>query len=702
MSLNILIIEDLPHDAELMALRLEEEGLELQWQRVQTEADYLEGLRGDPDLILCDWHLPRFSGRRALELLVASGRDIPFIIVSGGIGEEAAIDALRQGANDYVLKDRPARLGEAVRRALEEQRLRAEHERAQEQLRLAERCFQNTAEGITVTDTRGTILSVNPAFQVITGYSAQEVLGQTPRILKSGRHDLSFYRDMWAVVTEAGHWRGEIWNRRKNGEVYPEWLTISAVRNESGQITHYVGVFSDISNIKQAQEQIDFLAHHDALTQMPNRTLFRDRLSHALSHATRDQRELAVLFIDLDRFKTVNDSLGHPLGDSLLQEVGARIRRTIRAGDTLARLSADEFVLLLEEHASAREAATVARKLLKALASPVNIADQELVITASIGISLHPNDGNNADTLIHHADRAMFEAKQQGRNNYQFFTQSLADGAFERLLMENALRGAVEREELVLYYQPQTDLANGRLLSLEALVRWQHPDLGLIPPGRFIGLAEEIGIIGEIGAWVLRTACRQLADWDARGDKVPRVAVNLSAQQIEREGLVVQVGKALKEFGLEAGRLELEVTESMLMRDPERSRAILTALKELGAELAVDDFGTGYSSLAYLKLLPLDRLKIDQSFVHDIGRDKNDEAIVRAIIALAHSMGLETVAEGVEQAHQAEFLAREGCGLAQGYLYSRPLPVDELLDWTSRGTTGSSDFSGSDFPGLVI
>ncbi|AFL74064.1 putative bifunctional diguanylate cyclase/phosphodiesterase [Thiocystis violascens] len=678
MPLRVLIVEDLPLDAELMALRLQEEGFDPQWTRAQNQENYLLGLEQGPDLILCDWHLPRFSGQRALALLRERGLNIPFIIVSGGIGEEAAVEALRLGANDYVMKDRPARLGEAVRRVLEEKRLRDVHDRDQEQLRLAERVFQNTAEGIKVTDAAGNLVSVNAAFETITGYRAEEALGRNPRFLKSARHDAAFYRNLWATLLETGHWRGEIWNRRKSGEVYPEWLTISAVPDDQGRVTHYVGVFSDITHLKEAQKQIDFLAYHDALTHLPNRTLFRDRLVHALAHARRETRTLAVLFIDLDRFKTVNDTLGHPVGDELLLQVSRRMSEAIRADDTLARLGGDEFVLLLEDADSAQRAATVARKLLECLASSMRVSGHELTVTASLGISLYPTDGEDADTLIRHADRAMYEAKQRGRNNFQFFTQALTDGAFERLVMENVLRGAVGRGELVLHYQPQIALASGRLMGFEALVRWNHPELGLVPPGRFIPLAEEIGIIGDIGAWVLRAACRQLADWDAQGFAVPRMGVNLSVKQIDDAGLTELVASALREAGLGEHRLELEVTESMLMGVPETNRAALNAIKSLGVELAVDDFGTGYSNLAYLKLLPLDRLKIDQSFVRDIGRDGNDEAIVRAIIALARSLGLETVAEGVEEAHQAEFLLREGCNLAQGYLYSRPLPAEAL------------------------
>ncbi len=685
MTIKILIVEDLPYDAELMSIRLKEEGIEHEFQRVQDEAEYLQALDNQPDLVLCDWHLPQFSGERALSLLKEKDFNLPFIIVSGGIGEEAAVDALRQGASDYVLKDRPARLGEAVRRALNEVKLRKDHELAQEQVRLAERAFSNTAEGITVTDTDGNILSVNPAFEKITGYMREEVVGENPRMLKSGHHEDDFYRDMWCSLLETGLWKGEIWNRRKNGDAFPEWLTISAVKDEKDVTTHYIGVFTDISHIKQAQDKINFLAHHDALTKLPNRVLFHERFSHALLHAKRERGGLALLFIDLDRFKAVNDTLGHPVGDQVLLEVSRRMIRTIRASDTLARLGGDEFVLLLEEKAAAPDVLTVVNKLMKLFSQPMQIEAHELVITASIGICLYPNDGDDPDELIRHADRAMYEAKQQGRNTYRFFTKALTEGAFERLMMENHLRHALSRNELVLHYQPQIDLKTYDLEGVEALVRWQHPEQGLIPPGLFIPLAEEMGIIKGIGEWVLLRACEQISAWQKDGFLVPRVAVNLSVQQITREGLVDVVKQTLQSTDLEPSRLELEVTESMLMKDPDTSREVLSELKSMGVHFAIDDFGTGYSSLAYLKLLPLDRLKIDRSFVRDIGRDANDESIVRAIIALAKSLGLRTVAEGVEQENQARFLRIEGGGSAQGYLFGRPVPAEELFtQWCKR------------------
>lgn len=547
-----------------------------------------------------------------------------------------------------------------------------------EERRLAQMVFASTGEGITVTDVAGRILEVNPAFERITGFSRAEIVGKNPRVLQSGRHDKAFYRGMWETLKSTGQWRGEIWNRRSNGEVYPEWLTVSAVRNVAGRTTHYVGVFSDITTVKEAQEQLEFLAHHDALTRLPNRTLLRERLTHGITRARRHSQQLAVLLLDLDRFKNVNDTLGHPVGDDLLIEVANRIGSRIRADDTLARLGGDEFALLLEDETGPAAVEAVARKLTGAFALPVQVADHALTVTASIGISLYPADGEDADTLLKNADSAMYKAKQQGRNGFRFFAPELTRGALERLVMETALRKAVSHDQLVLHYQPQVALDSGALVGVEALVRWEHPDFGLMQPGDFIPLAEEIGVIDEIGMWVLHEACRQMALWRDGGVAVPRVAVNLSVKQIDGDRLVSAVADALASAGLTAGQLELEVTESMIMEQPDEARKALAGLRGLGVQIAIDDFGTGYSSLAYLKLLQIDRLKIDRSFVKEIGRDPNDEAITRAVIALADSLGLETVAEGIEEVGQIAFLRREGCDVGQGFYFSRPVPAEAL------------------------
>ena len=553
-----------------------------------------------------------------------------------------------------------------------------ESRRAEESLRLAKRVLDNTAEGLLITDAQARIVEVNPAFETITGYTAADVLGCTPSILKSGRHEEDFYRDMWRRLSEAGHWQGEIWNRRKDGQLFPEWLTIDVVRNDNDRVTHYVGLFTDISPVKEAQRRIDYLAHHDALTGLPNRVLMHQRLEQLLASA--DGRLMALFFIDLDRFKLINDSLGHPVGDGVLVALAERMTRWTGAADVLARLGGDEFVLFLAEPGSVERVAAAAADLLADLRRPVQVSGHELVLSASIGIGLYPSDASDADALIQRADRAMYEAKEQGRNNFQFFTRSLIDGAIERLTLEHALRGVVERDELMLLYQPQVDLRTGLLVGAEALVRWRHPKLGLIPPVRFIPLAEDIGAIEAIGRWVLETALGQLVEWDQAGLYMPRIAVNLSMRQIERRDLVAQVSEALHRTGVGPKRLELEVTESILMRDVEGAKAALGALKALGIGIAVDDFGTGYSSLASLRLLPLDRLKIDRAFVADIGDDAGDEAIVRTVIALARSLGLETVAEGVECETQLRFLREEGVDLAQGFLFGKPMSATALRE----------------------
>jgi diguanylate cyclase (GGDEF)-like protein/PAS domain S-box-containing protein len=676
--LRVLLVEDRLSDAELMVLRLEDEGFSPEWVRVETRPDYLDALDSPWDVILSDWSLPRLSGLQALHLLRETGLDIPFVIVSGSVGEEMAVDAVHQGADDYVLKDRLARLGPAVRHALEAKRLRDEQRRAAAQLRQAAMVFESTTEGVTLTDLDGTIVAVNRAFVDITGYSEAEVLGRNPRILQSGRHDETFYRDLWATLAATGRWRGEIWNRRKDGEVYPEWLTISAVEDEQGRTTHYVGVFSDIGDAKEAQQQLEFLAHHDALTGLPNRILLHDRLEQALVRAHEASGLVAVILLDIDRFGRVNEGLGHGVGDGLLQATAQRLTDKVTAGHTLARYMADKFVIVVGQAGSAARVAHLARGLQDAVALPFDIDGHEVVVTCSVGISLYPADGPDPATLLHLADAAMRQARLRGGNTMAFVDVSVADALEQRLELERLLRGAAGRNELVVHYQPQVDMADRSLVGVEALVRWQHPKRGLVPPGEFIPLAEESGIIDEIGEWVLFESCRQMVAWQADGLLVPRVAVNLSAQQLEHEDLAVSVRAALEAADIAPERLELEVTESMIMRHAEAAAAVLGDLRRLGVELAMDDFGTGHSSLAQLRRLPLRRLKIDISFVRDIGQDPAAEAIIRAIIAMARSLGLQTVAEGVEQEDQHAFLRDAGCDIGQGYLYGRPVPAEEF------------------------
>ena len=550
---------------------------------------------------------------------------------------------------------------------------------AEEKLRLSATVLEHIADGVMVVDADGIIVTINPAFTQITGYSEAEALGRHASLTRSERHDAAFYQALWEELGVSGFWRGEIWNRRKNGEIYLEWLTISAVRDTRAGTTHYVGVFSDITLIKESQEKLDHMAHHDPLTALPNRLLFHDRLQHALQRAGRDQEQLAILFIDLDRFKNVNDTLGHHVGDELLQKVAGQLSARLREGDTLARLGGDEFIVLLERVDGEYGATQVAEKLMTMFEQPFTVADHELFVTCSVGISLYPDDALDLNMLIRNADVAMYQAKARGRNGYRFYAPSMTGEGVERLRLETFLRRSLEKNEMFLNYQPQVEIDTGRLVGVEALVRWNHPELGLVPPVRFIPLAEDSGFINQLGKWVLDEACRQMMRWQAQGLRVPKMAVNLSVKQFERGSIAGMVADILRETGLEPQRLQLEVTESVIMNTGD-ALGYINDLHAIGVGLAIDDFGTGYSSLAYLKQLPVQTLKIDRSFIKDISTDVNDEAIAIAIIQLGKSMHLSVIAEGVETEEQAAFLLRHGCKLAQGYLYSRPVLAEDMLE----------------------
>jgi diguanylate cyclase (GGDEF)-like protein/PAS domain S-box-containing protein len=549
--------------------------------------------------------------------------------------------------------------------------------RNEERLRQAATVFSNTVEGVTITDLDGTIIDVNEAFTDITGYTYAEVVGRNPSMLRSGRHDADFYRGMWRSLDETGQWRGEIWNRRKDGSIYPQLLTISAVREGSNDATGFVGVFTDITQIKRSEERLDHLAHHDPLTDLPNRLLLNERLGQSILHAARRQGMLAVVFIDLDRFKTINDSISHTAGDRVLQLVAQRLQSIVRADDTVARLSGDEFILLLENVGGVDHVVTTVTKLMESFDAAFEFDNAEMRVTASMGVALYPQDGEDADTLLRNADAAMYRAKEEGRNNYHFYTKELTTSAFEHLFLENALRQALERGEFRLVYQPQIDLRHGRFVSAEVLLRWEHPQQGTITPDRFIPIAEQSGLIRDIGLWVLRQACTQAKDWLDRGVVFEHVAVNIAGPQVQDPGFADKVEQILSSTGLPPRRLQLEVTEGFVMRHAAMAIRQLRALRARGIEIAIDDFGTGYSSLSQLKQLPIDTLKIDQSFVRDIPNDTNDMAISAAVVAMAGELGLKTIAEGVETIAQANFLRDHGCEMAQGFLYSRPVPASE-------------------------
>jgi diguanylate cyclase (GGDEF)-like protein/PAS domain S-box-containing protein len=556
---------------------------------------------------------------------------------------------------------------------------------SEQRMQLASKVYESTAEGIMITDANLLIRSVNRAFCNIFGYSQAQVLGQKPNMLSSGRQDAAFYRQMWQQLGSQGQWQGEVWNRRKNGEVFPEWLAINTVKNAAGEITHYVAIFSDLTERRAADERIHYLAHFDVLTGLPNRGHMQDRAALAVQNAAHDNRHLALLLVDLDRFKTINESLGHAAGDTLLQISAERIQAALGPGQTVARQGGDEFIVLLPDIGDASDALRIAEQIIQDFVPQVNLANHAISITPSIGISVYPQDGCDFDRLLRSADAAMHHAKSFGCNSYRFYTADLNTRTQDMLAIESLLQLALSRDQFVLYYQPQVDMASGRIVGAEALIRWNHPDLGLLGPSHFIEIAEHRGMIVQIGNWVIRQACQQLATWYGVG--LPRItlAVNLSALQFRQPELLHEIEQALQANALPGSALDIEVTESVIMEDVDMTSQTLDAFKRMGVQLSIDDFGTGYSSLSYLKRFKADKLKIDQSFVRDIPQDTDDSAIARAIINMAQTLNMKVVAEGVETLAQWQFMRQEGCDQIQGYLLSRPLPAHEFAMLLVKG-----------------
>ncbi len=555
---------------------------------------------------------------------------------------------------------------------------------SQRSLRLSKQVIDATLDGVVITNAEGVIESVNPAFTKLTGYSPEEAIGRTPALLKSGRHDETFYQELWRCLHEDGYWQGEIWNRRKNGEIYPEWLTITEVRDELGGEHKFAAVFSDISERKETEQKIRALAYYDALTGLPNRRLFQDRLQLALPQMRRNRQQLAVLFIDLDLFKRINDTLGHDVGDQVLVEMAERLKACVRESDTVSRMGGDEFTILQPDVKDPSNALQLASRIVASLREPFVSGGRELYVTSSVGIAIFPEDGETPEELTKNADTAMYRAKELGRNNYQLYTGAMNAESIGRLNMENHLRHAIEREELDLNYQVKVDLVSHQTTGVEALLRWNNAELGLVSPADFVPVAEANGMILPIGEWVLRRACAQARAWLDRGLPEIHVAVNVSSRQLYQDDLVETVIRILDETGFEARRLEIELTESMLMENIAEVEPKLHRLRDLGLRIGIDDFGTGYSSLAYLKRLPIDTLKIDVSFIRDIPEDADDAEIVAAIIAMAHRLDLQVVAEGVEKEEQVRFLRTLGCDQIQGYLVGRPLSADNIVSLLDR------------------
>ncbi|MGB4362106.1 MAG: EAL domain-containing protein, partial [Rhodoferax sp.] len=554
----------------------------------------------------------------------------------------------------------------------------------QTQIKLAAQVFARGREGVTVTDASGTIVLVNQAFTEITGYTQAEVLGQNPRILHSGRQSPEFYRAMWEAITTVGHWSGEIWNRQKDGTIYPVWLTISVLRDAQGQITHYIGNFSDLSDAKAAENRIQWLSHFDALTGLPNRTLLRDRTEQAISMMQRAGEPLTMMLVSVDHFSRVTNTLGHQIGDVLLVEMAKRLSESVRAQDTVARLSGKEFVLLLPNTPESG-AAYLATELLKKLAQPYQLDGHDLTVTVSIGIAGYPDNGGDFDSLFKAVVIAMHSAKDNGRDNIQVYRDELFQQGVAREHMVNALRKAAVLDQLQLLYQPLVDLQSGQISGLEALLRWHHPELGSVSPVEFIPLAEETGLIISIGEWVLQRACRDIRTWLDKGIKVPHVAVNLSPLQFHDPDLISQVKSALSASQIDPALIYLEVTEGALMDDVPHSEATLREFKNFGIKLSLDDFGTGYSSLSYLKLFPFDKVKIDQSFVRDVASSQSDAVLVKVIVSMAHGLGMKVIAEGVETEAQCEIMRTSICDEIQGYFFSKPISAEAIEELFSEG-----------------
>ena len=554
---------------------------------------------------------------------------------------------------------------------------KAENARAAHQLALHALVFDRSSEAMVITDARNDIFMVNQAFTELTGYTLDEVRGKNPKLLQSGRQDRDFYRMMWASLMATGSWTGEIWNRRKNGEIYPEWATFNVVRDETGEITNHFAVFSDLTQHK-AQEELQRLQRFDALTGLPNRILLQDRVHEAIAHARQHERYVALLYLNLDNFRFVNETLGHIAGDEALCTMAKRFAAVVAPRGTVSRLSGDTFVVLLDDLNDTTPVTRCADALLQAAAAPIDVGETAVLLSACIGIALFPNDGMRFAVLLQNADAALVKAREGGRNSYCFFTRDLNERARRSLSMATELHKALEQGWFVLHYQPQVDTANGRIKAVEALIRMQHPERGLIPPDDFIAVAEETGMIAPIGAWVIGEACRQLKRWQQEGHDKLKIAINLSPLQFSDPRLFATIADALKEADVDPHLIELEFTEGAVMRNVKSTVAIMKRLKDMGVRLSIDDFGTGYSSLNYLKQFPIDQIKIDLSFVRNVTTDPNDASIVQAIVAMSRALGVTTVAEGVETAAQAGYLRGLHCDDLQGFFLAHPAPADEI------------------------
>lgn len=639
---------------------------------------------GSPSLILLDYRLPDISGQEVITALKERALDIPFVVMTGQGDEQLAVEIMKQGASDYLIKDTELidRIPSVVDRILKARELKNRLREAEENLRLAANVFSHSREGILITDGDGNILEVNPAFTEITGYDRADVIGKNPRILKSGRQTSEFYADMWETLLIKGHWSGEIWNRRKDGAVFAELLTISSVRGEEGETRNYIAQFSDITTLKEYQNQLERIAHYDSLTGLPNRLLLADRMLQAMAQAPRQGHHIAIVYLDLDGFKSVNDAHGHDLGDRLLAILASRMTQTLRDGDTLARLGGDEFVAVLGGLPDFESSAPILNRLLEAASMPVPVGDLTLQVSASLGVSVYPQKEDvDADQLLRQADQAMYQAKQAGKNRYYVFDAEHDRNVRGRYESLKRIQDALGNGEFTLYYQPKINMRTGALVGTEALIRWNHPERGLLAPGAFLSIIENHPISIDLGEWVIDEALSQIEAWRGESLSIP-VSVNVGALQLQQPDFVTRLRELMARHpGVLPGDLELEILETSALEDIATVSALMRSCRDLGVGFALDDFGTGYSSLLYLKQLPADLIKLDQSFIRDMLNDPEDLAILEGVVGLATAFHRTLIAEGVETVAHGEILLSMGCEFAQGYAIARPMPAGDLRRW---------------------
>lgn len=694
LPLRVLIVEDAEDDALLLVRSLQRAGYDLAYQQVDTgEAMAAALAEREWDIVISDYSMPHFSALAALEILKQSGFDIPFIVLSGNIGEETAVESMRAGAHDYVMKGHTARLLPAIDRELREAASRRQRRRAEETLLESEQRFRsiflNAITGMATLSADGRFLQVNPAFCKMLQRSEAELVGKYTYDF-THPSDIALTRRLFNEAA-AGQRQSVDYEKRflcKDGETLWAHVSTCWLFDDQQQVTYCISLVHDITPHLQAQQEIRQLAYFDTLTGLPNRQLFRERCGDLLGHAGKNS--VGVLILDLDRFKGINDTFGHDVGDQLLQKVSERLTDCLEKGAILARLGPDEFAVAMPNIDSPESFSYLAEKILLVQSAPIELEGQPLYCSASIGLALYPTDGGNVDTLIKHAGVALHKAKEQSTGGYRFYSPEMNLVTCQRLAMETHLRQALERQELSLHYQPQIDLGSGRVIGMEALLRWDSSALGSIPPNRFIPLAEETGLILPIGEWVLEMACKQVRKWHLAGYHNLRMAVNISACQFKQPDFIDRVDRIVQMTELNPEQLEIELTESIVMERSEETLMTLTDLKVRGIKLAIDDFGTGYSMLSYLKYFPIDRIKIDRSFIRDITTDSDDAAITEAIVVMAHSLKLKVVAEGVETEEQLDFLRRCGCEEVQGYYFSRPHPADRAELFLSRHYKGNA------------